>query len=169
MQSLFGEQTERLVFKKLELSDFDNCLEFFLDPRSNRYWKSEVTDPLLLAKEWFDKQQWRYQNNKGAINLLIHKQTQELIGWCGLVVQTVDSVEELEVAYSIIPRHWNKGYATEAAKKCIDYAFEKKMSSSIIAIIHSDNIESQRVAIKNGFKMETKTLYHNNPVIIFRK
>ena len=165
---LFGQQTERLFFKKLEFVDFNACLEFFLDPLSNRYWQSEISDSLMLAKEWFDKQQWRYANNKGAINLLVHKQTQDMIGWCGLLVQTVDGVEELEVAYSIIPRHWNRGFATEAAKKCIDYSFENNFSSSLISIIHVDNIQSQRVAIKNGFKIDAQTLYHGNPVIIFR-
>jgi RimJ/RimL family protein N-acetyltransferase len=165
---LFGEQTERLVFKKLEPTDFSDCLRFFLDPRSNRYWKSDISSPLELANQWFAKQQWRYENNKGAINLLIQKQSNEIIGWCGLIVQTIDGKEELEVAYSIIPTHWKNGYATEAAKKCMECAFHNNWAESVISIIHVDNIESQRVAIKNGLAVDKRTIYHDNPVIIFR-
>ncbi len=165
---LFDEQTERLTFHKLERRYFHACLAFFLDSRSNRYWKSEVTNPYDLANEWFEKQQWRYENNKGAINLLIYKQTNQVVGWCGLIIQLVDGSEELEVAYSIIPAHWNNGHATEATKKCIEYAFENKLASSIISIIHEDNVESERVAIKNGLTVDTTTMHRNNPVNIFR-
>jgi [ribosomal protein S5]-alanine N-acetyltransferase len=166
---LFGQKTERLTFRKLIDSDFEACLEFFLDPRSNRYWKSEIVDPAALALEWFEKQQERYQNNRGAINALISKQTNQLMGWCGLILQTVDEKEELEVAYSIIPNYWNNGYATEAAKRCIDFAFENLLSDSIISIIHVDNTESRNVALKNGLTIEKTTVYHGNPVNIFKK
>jgi [ribosomal protein S5]-alanine N-acetyltransferase len=165
---LFGQQTERLLFRKLIDSDFEKCLEFFLDPKSNRYWKSETTDAMKLARQWFDKQLWRYENNKGAINILINVETKQFIGWCGLLVQYVDGKEEIEVAYSIIPKYWNCGYATEAAKKCIDFAFESKLNESIISIIHVSNIESERVALKNGLTIDRVTTYHHNPVNIFR-
>lgn len=165
---LFGQNTERLIFRKLINSDFEACLEFFLDPRSNRYWKSEIEDPKALALEWFEKQQWRYQNNKGAINALISKQTNQFVGWCGLILQTIDGEEELEVAYSVIPMHWNNGYATEAVKKCIDFAFENNLRDSIISIIHVDNVESKKVALKNGLAIEKTTVYHDNSVNIFR-
>jgi ribosomal-protein-alanine N-acetyltransferase len=166
---LFGQQTERLIFRKLNESDFEECLEFFLDPRSNRYWKSDTTNATALAHQWFDKQLWRYENNKGAINILINRETELIVGWCGLIVQSVDGKEELEVAYSIIPIYWNCGYATEAAKRCIDFAIENRLSDSIISIIHVDNAESEKVAIKNGLKVEKRTTYHGNSVNIFRK
>lgn len=156
------------MFRKIEAEDFKRCLEFFLDPRANRYWNNALSDPHALAQEWFDKQMWRYENNKGGMNLLIHQATGEPIGWCGLLVQVVDEVEEIEVGYSIIPRHWGNGYATEAAVKCKVFAFEHKLARSLISIIHINNVESKRVAIKNGMVREKNTIYHDNPVEIFR-
>jgi RimJ/RimL family protein N-acetyltransferase len=111
---------------------------------------------------------WRYENNMGGTNVLIHKQTSALVGWCGLLVQEVDGKEELEVGYSIMPAWWNKGFATEAARKCIDCAFEKDLASSIISIIQVDNVESIRVAEKNGLTVDKETVYHNNRVKIYR-
>jgi RimJ/RimL family protein N-acetyltransferase len=166
--SVFGLQSDRLLFRKLVQDDFDACLPFFQNPESNRYWKGNSSEPVILATEWFDNQLWRYDNNKGGINVLIHRQTNQLIGWCGLIIQNVDGQEELEVSYSIMPSHWKLGYATEAAKTCIDFAFKNNLSDTLISIIHVNNIESTRVAIKNGLALERETTYHNNPVHIFR-
>ncbi len=144
------------------------CFSFFEHPLSNRYWQSEITDPKLLCQEWFEKQMWRYANKKGGTNLLIHKISHEIVGWCGLLVQTVDGAEELEVGYSIIPKYWGMGFAPEAAKKCIDHAFANNLADSIISIIQVDNKESIRVAEKNGLAKEKETIYHNNRVYIYR-
>lgn len=165
---LTNQESQRLSFRKLERSDFNACLEFFQNPLSNRYWKSDVTDPVVLCKDWSDKQFSRYKDNKGGMNVLIHKKSQELIGWCGLLIQIVDNVEELEVGYSIIPKYWGNGYATEAVKKCVDYAFENNLRDSIISIIQVNNVESERVAIKNGLIPKKQAIYHNNVVNIFR-
>lgn len=165
---LIGQQTERLIFRRLDPQDFDECIQFFQHPLSNRYWKSEITDSEMLCKEWLDKQMWRYAHHRGGTNILVRKDTNELIGWCGLLVQVVDEREELEVGYSILPAFWNKGFATEAAKKCIDYAFENNLRESLISIIQIDNRESKRVAEKNGLMIEKQTVYHDNPVYIYR-
>jgi [ribosomal protein S5]-alanine N-acetyltransferase len=119
-------------------------------------------------RQWLDKIFDRYANNLGGMNVLIEKQSSEFIGQAGLLIQTVDGIEELEVAYSIMPQHRGKGFAPEAAKKCIDFAFANRLRDSLISIIHRDNIESQRVAMKNGLRLDKRTVYDNNPVGIFR-
>lgn len=47
---LDGHTTERLLLRKIEVTDFDACRPFFLNPQSNRYWKSAITDPNELAR-----------------------------------------------------------------------------------------------------------------------
>ncbi|MBY0433907.1 MAG: GNAT family N-acetyltransferase [Cyclobacteriaceae bacterium] len=157
-----------MLFRKLQPEDFTECRKFFLDTRTNRYWKSVITDPEELAREWFAKQLWRYEHNRGGTNLLIHRESKKLIGWSGLLLQQVDGQEELEVAYSLFPEFWGQRLATEAARTCIDFAFENKLSSSLISIIHIHNQESMRVAVKNGMKLSATTVYADNPVNIFR-
>ncbi len=120
------------------------------------------------CQRWFDKAFYRYANNLGGMNVLIDKESGEFIGQCGLLIQTVDKIQELEVAYSLLQKHWNNGYATEAAKACIDYVFKNKLRESLISIIHVNNIESQRVALKNNLKLDYETIYDDNPVKIFR-
>ena len=51
------------------------------------------------------------------MNALIDKANGKLAGMCGLLIQEVDGIRELEVAYAMLPQYRNKGLATEAAKK----------------------------------------------------
>jgi [ribosomal protein S5]-alanine N-acetyltransferase len=158
---LDGEESERLLFRKTQQSDFDSWVEFFRDPKSHLHWTPLQDPPEIGCKNWYAKQHWRYENNMGGMNALIYKHTGKLIGHCGLLVQTVDGFTELEIGYSLISNFWNNGFAREAA-------FENRFAESLISIISKTNIASQKVAIANGMKQEKATLYHENEVFIYR-
>jgi [ribosomal protein S5]-alanine N-acetyltransferase len=164
---LDGEYTDRLVFRKIDIADFNDWLVFHKDPGSSAHWHAERADPETECRKWYDKQYYRYANNLGGMNALVEKQSGKLIGHCGLLIQTVDAERELEVAYSLIPEFRNKGYATEAARKCLGFAFENLLADSLISIISLTNIPSQRVALKMGMAEEKRTVYDGNEVIIF--
>ena len=163
-----GEETERILFRTIETSDFNNWLEFFKSPVAHQHWIYEAASPGMECKKWYKKQFYRYKNNLGGMNALIEKKTKTLIGHCGLLVQTVDDETELEIGYSLLPGFWNKGFATEAAKKCRDFAFENNWTTSLISIISLTNKPSENVALKNGMQIEKVTEYRGNKVNIFR-
>lgn len=165
---LDGQETERLFIRKIEEQHFESWLEFFKDPSSFVHWICELEAPEIECENWYKKQFYRYTNDLGGMNALIEKNTGTLIGHAGLLVQQVDQIPELEIAYSLLPAFRNKGYATEAAKKCRDFAFLKNLSPSLISIISLPNIPSANVALKNGMKIEKQTTYHGNQVNIFR-
>jgi [ribosomal protein S5]-alanine N-acetyltransferase len=165
---LDGQETERLIFRKVREQDFSDWLKFFQDPNTSLHWIEEKETPEIACKKWYQKQQWRYDNDKGGMNALIEKSSGRLIGHCGLLVQTVDGISELEVGYSLLSEFWNKGYAFEAAHHCKEYAFQSNFSDSLISIISLTNLPSQKVALKNGMTIEKETLYHGNKVFIFR-
>ncbi len=165
---LTGEESERLIFRKLALTDFDTWMAFHEEPLSFQFWEGMPNDPKEACEHWFDKAFSRYENKLGGMNVLIDKHTNEFIGQCGLLVQTVDNIQELEIGYSILPKHWKKGYATEAAKRCKAYVIEHNLAESLISIIHIKNIPSQKVAINNGMKLDKTTVYNDNPTHIFR-
>lgn len=165
---LEGQESERLLFRKLIHSDFDSWLPFHENPLSNQFWEGLPKDPVIACEKWFAKAFHRYENQLGGMNVLINKKTNEFVGQCGLLIQTVDEIKELEIGYSILPNHWQKGYATEAARKCKAYAKKNNFAESLISIIHIDNIPSQKVAINNGMSLDKTTVYDHNPVHIFR-
>ncbi|MBC31107.1 MAG: GNAT family N-acetyltransferase [Muricauda sp.] len=165
---LENQETERLRFRKFTPKDFGLWLPFYDNPLSTKYWEGLPNDPKTACQEQFDRIFERYRKNLGGMNALIHKETNDLVGMCGLLVQTVDRTEELEIGYSILPKYWRNGYAFEAARKCKEHAFSNNLADSLISIIHIDNLPSQKVALKNGMKLSKTTVYKNNPVHIFR-
>jgi ribosomal-protein-alanine N-acetyltransferase len=165
---LDGKQTDRLAYRKIQLSDSDAWLEFFRHPNTHKHWVSQRSTPEEECSQWYARQQERYDNDEGGMNALIDKSTGKLVGHCGLLRQTVDGVAELEIGYSVLPEFWNKGYASEAAIACRDHAFQNKLSSSLISIISVTNTASENVARKVGMKIEKVTMYKGNKVNIFR-
>lgn len=165
---LNGEYSERLLFRKVLPSDFDAWLPFYKNPESTRFWEGLPQAPIEACQRQFDRIFERYEQNLGGMNALIHKETHQLIGLCGLLIQTVDDFEELEIGYSILPNYWRKGYAFEATQKCKLFARQNSLSDSLISIIHVDNLPSRKVALKNGMHLDKTTMYKNNPVGIYR-
>ena len=170
--SLEGQESERLLFRKVEESDFDTWLEFCQFPDSLKYIFSQdqlkVEDPIERCKMWFERVFNRYANGLGGMNALINKQTGAYIGQCGLLIQTIDDLEELEIGYSLMPAYRGKGYAIEAASKCKLFAFQNNFRDSLISTIHVDNDASAKVARANGMILDKTTDSKGDRVNIFR-
>ena len=170
--SLEGQETERLLFRRITEQDFDTWLEFCKYPDSLKYIFSQeqlkVEDPLERCRMWFNRVYIRYENELGGMNALIDKQTGELVGQCGLLIQTIDDIEELEIGYSLMPAFRGKGYASEAAKKCKEFAFENEYAASLISVIVPENSDSIKVAMNNGMKLDKTTTSNGYIVNIYR-
>ena len=68
---------------------------------------------------------------------------------------------DFEIGWTLRRNHWGRGYATEAVKACITYAFEKLGKRHLISVIAPDNLRSIRVAERVGERLEgTVTLPH---------
>jgi ribosomal-protein-alanine N-acetyltransferase len=165
---LDGSETERLIFRKIRESDFDDWLEFFKDPSTSIHWIEEKESPEKECTKWYEKQFGRYKNDRGGMNAVLEKLSGRLVGHCGLLVQVVDGIQELEIGYSLLPKFWGKGYASEAAKLCRDAAFQRQFSESLISIIGVTNLPSENVARKNGMTIAKATVNNGNQVNIFR-
>ena len=61
---------------------------------------------------------------------------------------------ELEVGYHVGTEMQGRGYATEAAAACRDYARDALKAVHLVAITHPDNTASRRVAEKIGLEFE---------------
>src|SRR6185295_498129 len=114
--------TRRLRFRKLELKDAKAWEEFLSDPQAVKFFLP-IEDVKKYAVEWMEKQSNRYEKDGFGLFALIEKNSGEFIGQCGLMIQEVDGIRELEIGYHLIPRFWKQGYASEAAIACRDFAF----------------------------------------------
>ena len=146
-------ETIRLTTRKLTIEDADTWLEFMQGEDSLEF--APYAGPTLEeSKLWIERQLSRYEKDGYGMMALIHKETGEMVGQSGILIQDVEGRKETEVAYHIIPRFRNQGYATEAAKAFKEYIFKMGLSESAISLIHVDNVKSQRVAEKNGMKRD---------------
>ena len=165
---LYGTDTNRLLFKQADDRQFNAWLPFHASSETHIHWNEPRANPEIECKKWFARQKERYDNDLGGMNALFEKNSGKLIGYCGLLVQEVDSTFELEIGYSLLPSFWGNGYATEAAIHCRDQAFKRSWSESLISIIATTNIPSRNVALKNGMELDTTTSYKGNAVDIYR-
>ena len=69
--------------------------------------------------------------------------------------------------YHIFKRYWALGYAPEAARLFINFAFENELTDSIISIIHVNNLRSQRLAEKNDLVCEKQANWLDFWMFIF--
>jgi ribosomal-protein-alanine N-acetyltransferase len=167
--SLQGQTSARLEFHPVSESDFAAWLPFYQDTRSSAHWTWPAQqEPAVQCEQWFASQRYRAANQLGCLNTLREKATGALVGYCGLLVQTVDGLPELEIGYSLLPVYWGRGYATEAALACKAFASTHQLAQSLIAIISLTNVPSQRVALNLGMQVEKVTWYADNEVNIFR-
>ena len=70
----------------------------------------------------------------------------------------VDCRHVVEVAYSIDPEHQRKGYATEAARAAVAYAFGTGQVRTVRAHTLPDGVASQRVLEKCGFSKTSEVM-----------
>ncbi len=165
---LENTHSKRLSFRRIEEKDFDDWLPFFSNEEAIKYYpfpKSASNEQ--LCREWLDRQFKRYKEESGGFNALINEEG-SMVGHCGLLVQEVDVISELEIGYALLPEFWGMGYAIEAAKHCKSEAQKNKWAKTLISIIHPKNIPSIRVAQKNGMAFEKYTTFKTIPVGIWR-
>jgi ribosomal-protein-alanine N-acetyltransferase len=162
-------ETQRLWTRPITRDDRHDWAHFLADVEATRYFPNpENLAPDERAAQWVDKQLTRYAEGRHGMMVLIHKETGAFIGQCGLLTQTVDATEELEVGYHIFPQYWRQGYASEAAIAFRNLAFENGLRESIISIIHRENVGSQGVALRNGMQREKATQFWSMDVYVYR-
>jgi len=141
-------ESPRLSLREFQLEDLDALAAILSDREAMRYYPMSF-DRAAVA-DWIQRNRTRYANDGYGLWAMILKSTCELIGDCGLVRQSVDAVDEIEIGYHVRRDLWNQGYASEAARACRDFGFANLEVDRLISLIRPENIASRRVAEKNG-------------------
>ena len=147
----------RLAFREMTPDDLDDMALLLGDPNVMTYYPRPKTRQ--EAAHWIDWNRGLYRTRGYGLWLLTTAEG-DFVGDCGLTPQIVDGVTELEVGYHVLPAMQGRGYATEAAAACRDFARAVLGATRLIAIIHPDNRPSQRVAEKIGLRPEKRATVH---------
>jgi len=149
--------TERLLLRELVRGDLDGLAAILGDPIAMRFYLHPFSR--AETRDWILRNQTRYAEDGFGLWAVVLKETGEITGDCGLTIQTVEGVPELEVGYHVKRSRWGQGLATEAAMACRDYAFTRLERDRLISISTRGNAASQGVAVKLGMTFEKNVMY----------
>ncbi len=145
--------TNRLVLRRFKPDDAQSVYENYgSDPLVNRFISFAPCAELSSAKDFILMHTNQYENNPAFYGWAITLEN-EVIGSIGLF-NVDDDADQAELGYSVGSRWWGRGYATEAAKAVLTYAFETIGFHRIYASHHIENSASGHVLLKSGMQYE---------------
>lgn len=153
-------ETERLYLRELTIEDQKDLAKVLSDPVAMHYYPEPFN--LEKVRDWILWNRDSYIKNRHGLWAVILKEKSKFIGDCGITMQEIDQELVPEIGFHIIRDYWNKGYATEAAQACKEYAFEVLEYPEIYSYTTLNNIPSQKVAKKIG--MRTYKVFEKNNV-----
>jgi RimJ/RimL family protein N-acetyltransferase len=138
----------KVILRPLDNSDVDDFFKWWNDPEfSGEYAGFEPisradVEELVGKEEWF---------------VILSRSGDTKIGFISYYPVRRDYLNLFEIGYRTKPSERRKGYTTEAAGLLVDYLFStKKEIERIESVTDADNIPSQRVLEKNGFRREAE-------------
>ena len=141
-------ETQRLILRELCPNDFHEVCKLIQDNEVMYAYEGAFNG--TEVREWLDRQIKRYAEDKVGLWGAVLKENGELIGQCGITMQPYREQTVPEIGYLIRKNFWHKGYATEAARSCADYASHILGIKRIYSIIRDNNLPSQGVAKRIG-------------------
>ena len=151
-------ETKRLYLRQMDEGDFPDLCKMLQDEEVMYAYAHAFPDE--EAREWLNRQMDRYRRYGFGLWAAVDKESGEMVGQIGLTLQDWDGRMAPEVGYLLKRRFWGRGYATEGARGCMDYAFGTLGLDWVCSIIRDNNAPSQAVARRNGLRPEGHLVKH---------
>ncbi len=141
-------ETERLILRPFQLSDADDVCRICSQKRVTRFLPLPYPYTLQDAKNWIAGQS---KDEEHADFAIVLKKNGQLIG--SISVSGIKKCQVGEFGYWIDPDFWGNGFATEAARKLIEYAFNSLGYVKLYAKHYAENPASGKVMQKCGMSL----------------
>ena len=151
--------TPRLLLREMTQDDYPALYAILTDPETMRYYPRPYDD--AGVQRWIDWTLENYRTHGFGLWAVTLRETGEFIGDCGITLQPIHGRWLPEIGYHINKRYWRQGYASEAAKACIDFAFERFDFPAVYSYMNAANEPSWRTALKNGMTFQEE---YDDPV-----
>ena len=143
----FITESERLLLRELNPSDAEEFYALNANPKVLQYVIDEPFESVDAARERLENYD-EYEKHGYGRWAVIRKSDEKFLGWCGLKFHD----EYIDLGYRFFEEEWGKGYATESAKACIEYAFNELGVKQLVARAAKGNDASVRVMEKLGME-----------------
>ena len=155
--------SERLTLSPYTADDLDLSLALFTDPAVLKYAGEVMSEEYIRA----NISNWSRRGGDGSIGIwtVADRKTGEKYGSAALLPMPVEEDEtdfslvvagempqgDIEIGYFLKRSAWGFGYATEASRRLLRFAFEETPLEEVVATFHKDNLASRNVLLKAGF------------------
>lgn len=146
--------TPRLGLRNWTTEDVDDLFEVNRDPEVMRYFPA--TQDREATAAMVDRFRRHYDQHGFTYFAVDRLDTGECIGFTGLAQQEYDAYFTpcVDIGWRLKKSSWGKGYATEAARACLDYAFASLQLDKVFAVAVEGNRPSIRVMEKIGMQFD---------------
>lgn len=148
-------ETKRLILRQLTTDDADFMLKLMNEPTfirnvADRGIRNRADAAAYIAEKILPS----YASFGFGFYRVDLKETSSPIGTCGLAKR--DTLEVVDVGFSILERYWGKGYAFEAASAIMEYGRTTLGIDRIVGVTAPGNLASIRLLEKLGLKLQRK-------------
>lgn len=145
--------TERLILRKLAVSDYLDMYEYSKMPETSRYLLWSPHETPRFTKKYLSYLQGQYRNGSFYDFAVVEKGSGKMIGTCGFTSFDLAN-NSAEVGYVLNPDFKGRGYAPEALRRVMEFGFRELELHRMEARIMEGNTASMRVAEKCGMRRE---------------
>lgn len=152
-------ETERLVIRPYEEKDLAD-LHKLLSDKKNMYFLDDITTNTLEETHENLKEATKLNQSGKARRLAVTlKEDNRFVGGIGYDTTAETPVGKVvHLGYFILPEFQGQGYTTEAARKVLNFAFMQDNCVRVTTGCYSDNIPTQKVMQKVGFRKEAEKI-----------
>lgn len=147
-------ETKRLYLREMKQIDFSAIAEILQDDTAMFAYEGAFSDEEVA--KWLNDRIAQYKDWGMSLWAVVLKETDQVIGQCGLTLQQVQGETVTEIGYLFNRDYWHQGYAIEAAQACKVYAFNVLGIDRVYSLIRETNISSMNVAIRNGMTVRAR-------------
>jgi RimJ/RimL family protein N-acetyltransferase len=157
-------ETDRLVLRMWREDDFEPYAKICADPEVMRYLGG---NPMSRLEAWrhmgYLVGHWHL---RGYGHFAVEeKASGRFVGRLG--VQNPEGWPGFEIGWTLGRESWGRGFATEGARRVLEYSFAELDQPHVISLIHPDNRASIRVAERLGETLEGEAEVLGIPVLVY--
>lgn len=143
-------ETERLTVRPLQANDYIDTYEYMSVPETYHFERGNpetLEEGKKFCHEWAAKDPPNFW-------VAVLKTESKVIGHVSFFIHGHPDFKTWELGYIFNPKYQNKGYATEATKAVMKYAFTKLGAHRLVANCSPENIPSWKIMEKCGMRRE---------------